>query len=250
LSCGVPHDFTPTEHKSVKRIFGQASFIYLRDEQSAEKLRRAGVEREIHVAPDLAITLSDQFDKEAQITRARKILSAIGINNDSSFLCFQCKPYPGFSEEEIVSELKRYQERTNFPVVLLPIGHCHGDAQFLQSLAQRSSGSLKYANVTSIADTMSVIAASDLFIGTSLHGNITAASYGIRHLLGPLPVDKAAGFLDVMNLSAELKLRSWTEMNDKIDFAVELPSEYFPERAALAKRKVYEVVNQLLLAQR
>ena len=250
LSCGVPHEFTPTESESVKRIFNQASFIYLRDEQCAEKLRRAGVERDIHVAPDLAITLSDQFDKEAQITRGREILSAIGIKSEISFLCFQCKPYPGFSEEEIVSELKRYQERTNSPVVLLPTGYCHGDAQFLQRLARRSGGSLKYANVTSIADILSVIAASDLFIGTSLHGNITAASYGIRHLLGPLPVGKAAGFLDVMNLSPELKLRSWAEMNDKIDFAVELPSEYFPERAALAKRKVYEVVDQLLFAQR
>jgi hypothetical protein len=246
LSCGVPHEFTATERESVKRIFNQAGFIYLRDEQSAEKLRRAGVEREIHVAPDLAITLSDQFDKETQIRRGRKILSRIGIESESSILCFQCKPYPGFSEEEIVRELKRYQERINSAVVLLPIGHCHGDAQFLQSLARRSGGSLKYADVYSIADILSVIAASDLFVGTSLHGNITAASYGIRHLLGPLPVDKAAGFLDVMNLPPELKLRSWTEMNDKIDFAVELPREFFSERAAMAKRKVYRVVDELL----
>ena len=246
LSCGVPHDFTSTESEGVKRIFNQACFIYLRDGQSAEKLRRAGVEREIHVAPDLAITLSDQFDRETQIVRGRKILSEIGIKSEDAFLCFQCKPYPGFSEEEIVSELKRYQERTKSPVVLLPIGHCHGDAQFLQSLAQRSGGSLKYASVNSIADIMSVIVASDLFIVTSLHGNITAASHGIRHLFGPLPVDKAAGFLDVMKLPPELKLRSWTELNDKIDFAVDLGREYFSERAALAKRRVYEVVNQLL----
>jgi Polysaccharide pyruvyl transferase len=246
LSCGVPHEFTSHETESVRRIFNQANFIYLRDEQSAEKLRRAGVERAIHVAPDLAITLSDQFDEETQIERGRKILSEIGINPQSSILCFQSKPYPGFSEEEIVSELKRYQERTNNEVVLLSIGHCHGDAQFLQSLARRSAGSLRYANVHSIADILSVIVASDLFIGTSLHGNITAASYGIRHLLGPLPVDKAAGFLEVMNLPSELKLRSWTELNDKIDFAVELSSDFLSERAALAKRKVYAVVDELL----
>ncbi|HXQ39097.1 MAG TPA: polysaccharide pyruvyl transferase family protein, partial [Anaerolineales bacterium] len=40
LSCGVPHEFAATERASVKRIFNQASFIYLRDEQSAEKLRQ------------------------------------------------------------------------------------------------------------------------------------------------------------------------------------------------------------------
>ncbi len=245
LSCGVPHEFTSSESESIKRIFNQPCFIYLRDEQSAEKLRRAGVDHEIHVAPDLAITLSDQFDKDTQIRRGRRILSEIGIKTESSVVCFQCKPYPDFSEAEIVSELKRYQERTNSQVVLLPIAPCHGDAQFLQSLARLSGGSLRYADVYSIADIMSVIVASDVFAGTSLHGNITAASYGIRHLLGPLPVDKADGFLQVMNLPSELKLRSWKELNDKLDFALELRPDFFSERAALAKGKVYRVVNEL-----
>jgi hypothetical protein len=246
LSCGAPHDFTPQEKEGVKRVLDQASFIYLRDEQSAEKLRRAGVEREIHVAPDLAVTLSDQFDQEPQMKRGREIVSRLGIETDKPFLCFQCKPFLGFDEDEIVKELKHYQERTNRAVVLLPIGYCHGDAQFLQSLVRRSEGTLKYANVSSITDIMSVIVASDLFIGTSLHGNITAASYGIRHLLGPLPVDKTDGFLDVMNLPTELKLRSWAEMNEKIDFVTGLDRAFFFERAALAKEKVYRVIDQLL----
>jgi hypothetical protein len=246
LSCGVPHEFTAAERESVKRVLNQARFIYLRDEQSAEKLRRSGVEREIHVAPDLAVTLSDQFDKSEQMLRGREIVSTIGIDPESSFLCFQCKPYPDFHEEEIVDELKRYHERTKRPVVLLPIGHCHGDAQFLQDLARRSSGLLKYADVYSIADIISVIAASDLFIGTSLHGNVTASSYGIRHLFGPLPVDKSAGFLDVMNLPAELLLRSWSEMNERIDFAIELGHEFFSKQAALGKAKVYRVVEEML----
>jgi hypothetical protein len=246
LSCGVPHDFTLQEKEDVKRVLDQARFIYLRDEQSAEKLRRAGVKREIHVAPDLAITLSDQFDQERLEKRGREIVSRLGIETDTSFLCFQCKPYPGFNEGEIVKELKRYQERANRRVVLLPIGYCHGDAQFLRTLARHSEGTLKYANVFSITDIMSVIVASELFVGTSLHGNITAASYGIRHLLGPLPVDKADGFLDVMNLPTELKLRSWAEMNEKINFVAGLDRAFFLERAALAKEKVYRVIDQLL----
>jgi len=246
LSCGVPHEFTSTESKRVRRIFDQARFIYVRDEQSAEKLRRAGVEREIHVAPDLAVTLSDQFDREQEMKRGRETVSRLGIERESSFLCFQCMPYPGFCEEEIVNELKRYHERTKWPVVLLPIGHCHGDAQFLRDLARRSGGTLKYADVYSIADIMSIIAASDLFIGTSLHGNITATSYGIPHLLGPLPVDKTAGFLEVMNLPSELRLRSWAEMNEKIDFAVELGHQFFSTRATVAKRKVYLTVDELI----
>jgi len=245
LSCGVPHDFTPIERSRVKGLFEEAHFIYLRDEHSKEKLRNAGVERAIHVAPDLAITLSDQFEKEEQLHRGQNILSRFGIDKRRSFLCFQCKPYPGFDEEVIVRQLKRYQERTNSVVVLLPIGYCHGDHEFLQSLMRRSGGTLKYANVYSIADIMCIIAASDLFVGTSLHGNVTASSFGIPHLFGPLPVDKASGFLSVMNLPSQLKLGSWDEMNDRIDFVEELGREFFSERATLAKAKVYQVINKL-----
>ena len=143
--------------------------------------------------PNLAITLSDQFDKETQIVRGRKILSEIGIKSEDAFLCFQCKPYPGFSEEEIVSELKRYRREPKVRWCFCQSAIVTAMLSSCKVLAQRSGGSLKYASVNSIADIMSVIMASDLFIGTSLHGNITAASHGIRHLFGPLPVDKAAG---------------------------------------------------------
>ena len=246
LSCGVPHDFNPIERSRVKRILDQARFIYLRDEQSAEKLRRAGVERAIHVAPDLAVTLSDQFNQEEQVRHGQEILSRSGVDKGRSFLCFQCKPYPGFDEEEIIKQLKRYQERTASSVVLLSIGYCHGDHEFLLTLARRSGGTLKYARAGSIVDIMGIIAASDLFVGTSLHGNVTALSFGVPHLFGPLPVDKAGGFLSIMNLPPELKLHSWSELNDRIDLVAGLGRGYFSERAREAKARVYQVADKLL----
>jgi hypothetical protein len=88
LSCGVPHDFSPIDRDRVKRSLDQARFIYLRDEQSAEKLRRAGVDGKIHVAPDMTVILSDQFDKEQQVRHGRETLLTFGIDRDRSFLCF------------------------------------------------------------------------------------------------------------------------------------------------------------------
>jgi len=246
LSCGVPHEFTPLEKNRVERILDQAHFIYLRDQQSVEKLRRAGVQRELRVAPDLTITLSDQFDKKERASKGRDILSRLGVDVDRPLLCFQSQPHPGFDEEEIVRQLKCYQERNASSIVLLPTGYCHGDHKFLQSLARRSGGALKYAGVYSIFDMMDIIAASDLFIGTSLHGNITALSFGIPNLFGPLPVAKAEGFLNITKLPPELKLRSWREINDKIDMAVGLGRALFAERAREAKARVYQAVDELL----
>ena len=248
LSCGVPHDFEADEKHRVRETLAHASFIGLRDRQSAERLRAAGVDRELHIAPDLAVTLSDQFDREKLTRRARTILSSIDVSENRPFLCLQSQPYPGFFEADIERELKRYKQRRDLDIVALPLGYCHGDHEFLQNLAQRSGGIVKYAAVDSIFDMLAIIAASEVFAGTSLHGNITAFSFGIPHVFGPLPVAKAEGFLQVVNLPGELKMRSWSELNDKIDLAVNLGRDFFTRKAQEAKARTYTVVDELMKA--
>jgi polysaccharide pyruvyl transferase WcaK-like protein len=161
-------------------------------------------------------------------------------------LCFQSQPYPGFTEGDILRELRRYKERRNIEVVALPLGYCHGDHEFLQSLAKQSDGIVKYAGVHSIFDMLSIIAASDVFVGTSLHGNVTAFSFGIPHVFGPLPVAKAESFLKVAKLPLELKMRSWTQLNDKIDEAVMLGRDFFLTKASEAKARTYQVVDEMI----
>jgi hypothetical protein len=248
VSCGVPHDFAASEIDRVKRTLGNASFIGLRDEDSAEKLLRAGIDCEVRVAPDLTVTLSDQFDRNELACRGRKILSRFEVQSDRPLLCFQSQPYPGFDTDEILRELKSYQERRATEVVALPLGYCHGDHEFLKGLAKRSDGAIKYADVSSVFDMLAIIAASDVFVGTSLHGNITAFSFGIPHVFGPLPVAKVDGFLRVVNLPLELKMNSWSELNDKIDAAIALGPRFFAEKAYNAKQKVHRLVDDLRLS--
>jgi hypothetical protein len=246
LSCGVPHDFSATDRDKVRRIFDQAQFIYLRDEQSAEKLRSCGVHREIRVAPDLIVTLSEQFDHGEEAIKGRQILAKLGVKEGSRILCFQSKAFPGFDTEEIVELLNCYRRQTGWEIVLLPLGYCHDDDRFLRRLAKESRGAFKYANVYSVFEIISVIAACDLFVGTSLHGNIAAFSFAIPHLLGPLPLDKCEGFLSTVNLPSQLKLRSWSEINKGIDLATGLGRDFFAERALEAKAKVYAAVDEIL----
>ncbi len=246
LSCGVPHEFKPEERVIVKRAFEEATFVYLRDEESAEKLRRAGVRRDLCVAPDVTVILSDQFDRADLSNRRRKLLTRLEIDKNCPVVCFQSQPYPGFEEREILDQLQRYRERTGCAIVLTPLGYCHGDHEFLQSLAGESQGVVKYAGVTSIFDMMALIAGSDLFVGTSLHGNITAFSFGIPHVVGPLPVTKAAGFLKATDLPAELRLNSWREMDEAMESATMLGQDFFAAKAREAKAKVYKAVEELL----
>ncbi|HEX8282719.1 MAG TPA: polysaccharide pyruvyl transferase family protein [Pyrinomonadaceae bacterium] len=246
LSCGVPHDFAPAERDEVARVFERARFVYLRDEQSAEKLRRCGVRRELRVAPDLVVLIGGQLGRETEAAKGRALLKRLGVSADAPVLCFQSMPYPGFDAGEVARQLALYRERTRAEVVLLPLGRCHGDGEFLRLVQTAAGGAFKLADVDQLSDAVSVIAACDLFAGTSLHGNVTAFSFGRPHLHGPLPADKAEGFLRSTGLPLSLKLNSWGELNDKADFAAGLGADFFNTRADAARLKVSRAVDELL----
>ena len=246
LSCGVPHEFVADEKKVISDVLTKAKFIYLRDEYSAEKMRRAGLGSRICVAPDLIVLLSDQFDRQQEASRGRKILSDLKVDTSRPILCFQSQPYPEFDPDQIVNQLRRYQKASSVQVALLPVGLCHGDQQFLRRIAEVSGGLFKYIDAPSVFDIISVIAASDVFVGTSLHGNITAFSFGIPHLFGPLPVDKIDGFLRIVDLPISLKIHSWKDLNEGLAMTVNLGREFFAQSACAAKEKVYLAVNELM----
>jgi len=244
-SCGCPLDFAPADRVRVREVLESAAYLSVRDRQSRDKLLAAGVTREIYAVPDLIMTLSDYYDPAAERQKGRELLRSFGADPGGTVLCFQCMPHAGQPMEDIVSQLNSYRERTGAEIVLLPLGYCHADDRYLKRLSRASGGRFRYIGVRSIFDMLSVIAASDLFVGTSMHGNITALSFGIPHLFGPIRVDKAEGFLDMAGLPADLKLASWSELNDKADLLGELGAGYFTGRAAVAKEAVHAAFDLL-----
>jgi hypothetical protein len=244
-SCGVPFEFPDQVKSSVTNAFNNASFIYLRDEQSKQKLINVGVTNKIHVAPDLICTISDFFDFNTHKKNGLEILYAHGLQDGKDFLCFQANPTCRSSIDEIITQLTKIKAERNLEIVLLPIGYCHDDDVILKEINDQSNNQFIYANVHSIYDMLSIITASSVFIGTSMHGNITAFSYGIPHLVAPINVDKMRGFLDVCNLSNNLLLDSWKEMAEKLDFLDTLERDYFSSRAIIAKDKIYKVTDNI-----
>lgn len=244
-SCGAPLDFSDQEKGHVQDVMESAAYVSVRDRQSREKLRAAGVAREILAVPDLIMTISDYYDPLSERQKGRDLLASFGVDTNKKIVSYQCMPHAGEPMDEIVAQLSRYRERAGAEIVLLPLGYCHADDRFLKRLCRESGGTFHYIGVRSIFHMLSVLAASDFFIGTSMHGNITALSYGIPHLFGPIRVDKAEGFLDMVDLSPDFKLKSWHEINDKADMIASLPADFFASRAARAKAEAHESFDRL-----
>lgn len=247
-SCGVPFAFDEAVRPQVAAALGQAGFIYVRDQQSKRALVQAGVKRDIQVGPDLIVKLSDFFDRAAERGKGRRILEQAGVAVQCPILCVQCNPQPEEATRELLCQLQAYRQRTGCEIVLLPLGWCHGDNEFLAQLAQRSGGTFTHLPLRSIHEALSVLAACDRFVGTSLHGNITAFSFGIPHLFGPIAVRKIGGFLDIAGLPEDLKLNSWSNLGSRLKWLDTLSDDYFPARASAAKKEVDAVFDLLFQA--
>jgi len=245
-SSGVPFHFPPEKTSAIRAAFESAAFVYVRDFQSRAKLQAAGVSRRVEVAPDLIVTLGDFFNRDAERSRGLTLLAGHGVDTTKDIICFQSSPQSPDDVPELLQQLAALKEKTGAEIVLVPIGHCHGDDVFLRQLAEKSGGALTYIAVHSIFEIISVIAASRLFIGTSMHGNITAFSFGIPHLFGPIAVDKAEGFLEISGLGNDLKLRSWSQLADKEAMVMHLPQNHFADKAATAKKAVHATFKKMV----
>ena len=246
FSCGVPFDFLPHEFDDIRAAFDSASFIYMRDHESKNKLLKTGIKNEIHVAPDAIVKISDFFDFNNEKAKGANLLNSFGVNTKNRVVCFQSISQNRENTEKIIEELSQHQKDTDAEIVLMPIGYCHHDHIFLSKLAQMSGGRFKYLDIYSIFDMISVIAACDFFVGTSMHGNITAFSFGIPHLFGSIDVDKIDGFLQVVGLPEWYKLDDWADLSRSIGRVGNMGKPEFLEIVRDAKKKVDDVCQAML----
>src|SRR6185437_5274914 len=128
----------------------RASFIYLRDKQSRDTLRAAGVTRDILVAPDLIVAMSDLFDAAAEGEKGRKILAERGLDVSRKTVLFHCNVQSPERSQIIFEQLQSFQKRTGFEIALLPLAKCHNDGGHLRELATRSGGAFKHVELNSI----------------------------------------------------------------------------------------------------
>ena len=233
---GVPFPFEPSRRLLVQLARSHVRYAAVRDEVSRGFLLEAGVEEPVHVYPDTGILLAELIRQLVDEETVHDLLKERGARLDGrGLLCFQCAP--GFlrAEEEMVAKsLARIADRRNLEIVWLPIGLCHGDQDALR-LVQRASGN-RFTLVKDLEPPLEIgalIGACDYFVGSSLHGNLTALSFGIPHIVvnNPLRSAKLEGLVQLARLE-EFRITGWEDLEDVFDRLADLIL-----RAATDRRK-------------
>ena len=96
--------------------------------------------------------------------------------------------------------------------ILIPFGQCHGDELLLENVRYLNSDFIYILENYSLKLVLSLIANSEFYCGSSLHGYISALSYNVKGILianeSMIRFNKFSGFLNFYNNEACL-LESW-----------------------------------------
>jgi len=154
-------------------------------ERLISNITKDSTRKKILLFPDSVAVISDYYKINAirnQVSYANtSALESFGY----SYIAFQVsKSYYYENKSVILEQLVKLYTKTKLPIVLVPIGIAlrHEDHVACEDIKLSLSVPSYLLNSKTIYDIMYAIANARLFIGTSLHGNITAMSYDIPNV--------------------------------------------------------------------
>jgi polysaccharide pyruvyl transferase WcaK-like protein len=224
---GVPAPFDNTAARFMRWTGSVTDHASVRDVESRRLLQKAGVEAQMGVVPDTAVEVSRLW-KEEEISSAYEDAFAHRRRDvPERTLAFHVNArLAGEDVSVVAAHIDSICGELEATPVLLAIGPSHGDVETQRAAAgEMNSNPLLVDRPRSLREVAACIACSELYVGSSLHGLITACSFGRRCILISAREDpKYGGFLDHLGLTS-WQARSWTGAEQKIENLIETPAE-------------------------
>ncbi len=166
------------EDKRTKDILMSVDYISVRDEFAQKKLLEHNIDNTL--VADSAILMSEIFDDEYL---KNHINEAVISYDKRKYIYFQASPnYAVDNYKSIADTLSTIARQNNVKICLCPIGTAlgHLDQMALMQIAKYLPADIyNMIDNPSIWDIMYLIKHSKLYVGSSLHGTITAMSYNV-----------------------------------------------------------------------
>ena len=229
---GVPAPFDAAAARFMRWTGSVTDHASVRDVKSRRLLEKAGVEVQIGIVPDTAVEVSRLWNEEDISSAYEDAFWHRGKDVPERTLAFHVNArLAGDDVSVVAARIDRICEKLEATPVLLAIGPSHGDVETQRAIAAKiNSDPLLVDRPRSLREVAACIARSELYVGSSLHGMITACSFGRRCILISAREDhKYGGFLDHIGLTL-WEVRSWAGAEQKIDDLLDAPADAW-ERA-------------------
>jgi polysaccharide pyruvyl transferase WcaK-like protein len=177
---GVPRRLRRPTAMATRSALGRVAYAAVRDQLSADYLSAATISARI--VPDSALQISDVFGPASALIDAFE-----GGESDEpgSYAVVHINDrYADGSPDAMAAILDELTLALGLPLHLLAIGPCHDDDSYAREVAALMSRSPRvWDELDRVQDLATVLANARLYIGSSLHGFITASSYRVPALL-------------------------------------------------------------------
>jgi polysaccharide pyruvyl transferase WcaK-like protein/SAM-dependent methyltransferase len=175
---GIPPGLTHEESNVLAATARQARYLAVRDERSAQELAEHKIAA--RVVPDSGFLLADAYPRQDLTDIHRELTAEFAL--PQRYLTAHLSPATADPDEfqTAASALARLARSEHANVLLLPLGPLHGEIAVLQTMAARHPNELTclQGNLHPL-EWAAILAHSVLHVGSGLHGNITAYSYGV-----------------------------------------------------------------------
>ena len=200
-AVGVAVDPGAADARRLAAALNNRPYVAVRDAVSLRRLRESGVVVEISVVPDTALVV----DRIVPLGQRRAAVDRLRQRGDlprsGPFVVLQGCDLLVAHVAEVASVVNPWLDAHPLvPAVLIETGPCRGDGIFADALTPLLTHRPYRVplHTTGIDDIAAVIGASDGFIGSSLHGSITALAFSRPFLL--------------VNFAAESKLQAFADL--------------------------------------
>lgn len=221
--------------------FKDSNYISVRDKKSAELI--AEVNPKLY--PDSATCMSEVFSSQFLYEKSSVIINNFIERNKQKYVCIQMNR--GYINkcglDNTIEQLMKII-KDNYKVVLLPIGFAplHEDNVALNTIYKKfkNNSNVFYFSDVNIYEIMNIIANSLFFAGTSLHGNITAMAFGIRHIGLNKNITKLEEYLRTWEIDGQNECIEMDKLNDKFHDVLKIDTEKLIKN----KEKLIKLVNE------
>ncbi|NBJ33773.1 polysaccharide pyruvyl transferase family protein [Serratia fonticola] len=230
-------------NKSQLQVIKSADFISVRDKRTYKELSELSNRR---LVPDSVLMVSKLININYLASKVRDDIKAILENED--FITVQACPYKvRFTARELAQELSGIVKSKKMKVVLLPIGYAsgHDDIVFLEKVQSYANEDLLLLNNLTIWEIMYVIATSSGFYGTSLHGVITAMSYGVPHFCINSDIKKLVSFLETWSVAPYNRPISGTDISGTFSIITEDSILKIKKSVEHAQKIIFESLDDM-----
>lgn len=212
---GAPATLAPAAAAAMSVASRAARPRAVRDEGSRAILAAAGIDAEL--APDPGLDVSDLWDRDELLTLHRELVSEIAPNGRT--VAFHVSPRRVLDDvATLAAAFDAIATALDATPLLVAVGPCHDDGALLKRIAAKlDRPAVVLARPQRLIEIAAAIAGSVAYLGSSMHGAITAVAYGRRAVFVAARADhKLAGLCDHLDGALPLHER-WSEAVAALD---------------------------------